>query len=266
MIPKIIHYCQFGGKPLSDLTQKCIASWKKYFIDFEIKEWNESHYDVHKIPYISEAYNARKYAFVSDYARFDILYQYGGIYFDTDVEVILPFDDILKNDSFMGFETPGCVNPGLGMGCNAGLDIVYQILDFYASLHFLKNDGSYNETSIVEYITRILKKNGLRKTNTIQTLKGLIIYPTDYFNPKDFITGNITISSNTHSIHHFAMSWFSDLDVFLITRRRKIIASIGNTLITRVILFILNCYSRCIKIGIKDTFSYYINRYVKQNQ
>lgn len=96
MIPKIIHYCWFGGNPLPELAQKCIASWKKFLPDYEIKEWNESNYDVRKIPYIEQAYNAKKYAFVSDYARFDILYQYGGIYFDTDVEVIKPFDEILK--------------------------------------------------------------------------------------------------------------------------------------------------------------------------
>src|SRR5215510_15199585 len=114
MIPKIIHYCWFGGNPLSELALKCIASWKKYFPNYEIKEWNESNYDVHKIPYTSEAYNAKKYAFVSDYARFDILYQYGGIYFDVDVEVIKQFGDILNDTGFMGMETLSGCNAGLG--------------------------------------------------------------------------------------------------------------------------------------------------------
>lgn len=105
MIPKIIHYCWFGRGPLPELAQKCIASWKKYLPDYEIKEWNEDNFDVNIIPYTAEAYQAKKYAFVSDYARFWILYQYGGIYFDTDVEVIRPMDDIISKGNFMGFET-----------------------------------------------------------------------------------------------------------------------------------------------------------------
>lgn len=104
MIPKIIHYCWFGRGPLPELAQKCIASWKKYLPDYEIKEWNEDNFDVNIIPYTAEAYQAKKYAFVSDYARFWIMYHYGGIYFDTDVEVIRPMDDIVANGNFMGFE------------------------------------------------------------------------------------------------------------------------------------------------------------------
>ena len=105
MIPKIIHYCWFGRNPLPELAQKCIASWKKYLPDYEIKEWNEDNFDVNIIPYTAEAYAAKKYAFVSDYARFWILYKYGGIYFDTDVEVIRPIDDIIAKGNFMGCET-----------------------------------------------------------------------------------------------------------------------------------------------------------------
>ena len=129
IIPKIIHYCWFGGNPLPPLAKKCIASWKKYLPDYEIRQWDESNYDVNKIPYIKEAYAAKKFAFVSDYARFDILYNYGGIYFDTDVEIISPLDCIISAGSFMGCEnkaTPGAtpnklgVAPGLGLGVNPG--------------------------------------------------------------------------------------------------------------------------------------------------
>lgn len=210
MIPKIIHYCWFGGEPLSELALKCIESWKKYFPDYEIKEWNDLNYDIRKIPYIDEAYNAKKYAFVSDYARFDILYQYGGIYFDTDVEVIKPFDDILKNGGFMGFETPVFVNTGLGMGCKPKLSIIHQILEFYMTLHFVNPDGSYNTRTVVKHVTEILKKNGLKTENNIQTLDELFIYPVDYFNPKSFHTGILNITKNTHSIHHYASSWYSE--------------------------------------------------------
>jgi len=207
MIPKIIHYCWFGNNSLPELSKKCIASWRKYFPDYEIKEWNESNYDVHKIPYANEAYNAKKYAFVSDYARFDILYQYGGIYFDTDVEVIKPFDSILQKGGFMGFEGDGKVAAGLGIGCNAKLNILYQILQFYATLQFKNRDGSYNLNTVVEYVTKILNKNGLKAKNEIQKLDGLIIYPNDYFAPKSALTGELKVTKNTCSIHHYDASW-----------------------------------------------------------
>lgn len=104
MIPKVIHYCWFGGNPLPDSAKKCISSWRKYLPDYEIKEWNERNFDVKSIPYTREAYRLKKFAFVSDYARMWILYHYGGIYFDTDVEVIKPFNDIIQRGNFMGFE------------------------------------------------------------------------------------------------------------------------------------------------------------------
>jgi hypothetical protein len=209
MIPKVIHYCWFGGNPLPELGQKCIASWKKYFPDYKIKEWNESNYNVRKIAYSDEAYTEKKYAFVSDYARFDILYSYGGIYFDTDVEVIKPFDDILRNGGFAGLESIGKVVAGLGIGCNAGLGIILQILEYYATLHFINADGSHNLHTIVEYVTTILKKNGLKEEDAVQYLDGLTIYPIEYFCPMDFNTGKINITEKTHSIHHYDGSWLS---------------------------------------------------------
>jgi hypothetical protein len=209
MIPKIIHYCWFGGNPLPELAQKCIASWRKCFPYYEIKEWNEANYDVHKISYTSEAYNAKKYAFVSDYARFDILYQYGGIYFDTDVEVIKPFENILKNGGFMGFESLGSVAAGLGIGCNAGLGVIYEILGFYSGIHFLNTDGSYNMHTVVEYVTEILKKHGLKMENTIQHFDGFTVYPIEYFCPFSLRDYSLNITDNTHSIHHYEASWIS---------------------------------------------------------
>jgi len=234
MIPKIIHYCWFGCNSLPYLAQKCIASWKKYFPDYEIKEWNESNYDVNKIPYTSEAYKAKKYAFVSDYARFDVLHQFGGIYFDTDVEVIKSFEDIIKNGSFMGFElaknTRSEVNTGLGMGVTAGFSIVYQILEFYATLHFVNSDGSYNVKTVVEYVTEILKKYGLENDDRIQQFDDLTIYPTEYFSPKNFWTGIVKITKNTHSIHHYDSSWAEKPMRFYTNVRNKSIKIFGYTL------------------------------------
>ena len=143
MIPKTIHYCWFGRNPLPELAKKCIASWRRCLPDYEIKEWNEDIFDVNIIPYTQQAYEAKKYAFVSDYARFWILYHYGGLYFDTDVEVIKPFDDIVERGPFMGFELDSIngattigVAPGLGLGVTPGLDLYKMLLEKYSLLMF----------------------------------------------------------------------------------------------------------------------------------
>ncbi len=215
MIPKIIHYCWFGGNELPVLAMRCIESWKKYLPDYEIKEWNETNYDVHFIPYVHEAYESKKYAFVSDYVRFDILYRYGGLYFDTDVEVIKPMNDIIARGPFMGCETDindrgataKAVAPGLGMGVNPGLGIYSEILDLYGKLHFVKADGSLNLKTVVEYTTELLCKHGLKNTNEIQKCVGVWIYPARYFCPINLVTKKIHITEDTCTIHHYAASW-----------------------------------------------------------
>ena len=136
-IPKKIQYCGFGGNPLPEFAKKCIESWRKFLPDYEIIEWNEQNYDVHKIPYISQAYNAKKFAFVSDYARFDILYEHGGLYFDTDVEVIKPFDELVEKGAFAGVEFPGKLNAGLGLASSAASPIYKEILDSYKISNFI---------------------------------------------------------------------------------------------------------------------------------
>ena len=225
MIPKIIHYCWFGRGPLPELAQKCIASWKKYLPDYERKEWNEDKFDVNIIPYTAEAYQAKKYAFVSDYARFWILYQYGGIYFDTDVEVIRPIDDIVERGNFMGFETnpsltnddaskatvsPGLgmgVAPGLGMGVAPGLGIIKKMLDYYEGKHFVHEAVMRNQITVVHIATQVLRENGLKNVAGIQEVAGCFIYPSEYFCPINVTTGRIHIEKNTRTIHHYAGTW-----------------------------------------------------------
>ena len=217
-IPKKIHYCWFGRGPLPELAQKCIASWKKYLPDYEIKEWNEDNFDVNIIPYTAEAYKAKKYAFVSDYARFWILYQYGGIYFDTDVEVIRPIDDIVERGNFMGFETDpkpqlkedaseASVNPGLGMGVAPGLGIIKKMLDFYEGKHFVYEENMRNQITVVHIATQVLCENGLKNIVGIQEVADCFIYPSEYFCPIYVTTGRIHIEKNTRTIHHYAGSW-----------------------------------------------------------
>lgn len=219
MIPKIIHYCWFGGNPFPESAKKCIASWKKYLPDHQIKEWNEDNFDVNIIPYTQQAYEAKKYAFVSDYARFWILYKYGGLYFDTDVEIIKPIDDIIERGPFMGIEVKAKegeypqVAPGLGLGVTPGHNLYKVLLDKYATLRFLNEDGSLNQKTIVKYNTEVLQEQGLQPSNDLQEVAGVWIYPADYFNPLDSLTGKLKLTDNTRSIHWYMNSW-SDSSAF----------------------------------------------------
>ena len=217
MIPKKIHYCWFGRNPLPESALKCIASWRKYLPDYEIIEWNEDNFDVNSIPYTAQAYEAKKYAFVSDYARFKILHEHGGLYFDTDVEVIRPMDDIIAHGPFMGFEIDPCparphgaVNPGLGIGAEKGMPVYLEILKYYAGLSFINADGSYNTTdAVVNITTRELVRAGMKNTVGTQNIAGITIYPADYFNPFDDATGRLDKTKNTRTIHWYSKTWMT---------------------------------------------------------
>lgn len=213
MIPKIIHYCWFGKGPLPPLAEKCIKSWKKYLPDYKIIEWNENNFNVNICSYTKEAYEAKKFAFVSDYARFWILYHYGGVYLDTDVEIIKSLDPIIKKGPFMGCETKDKediwpkVASGLGIACYKGHPIYKDILDHYNSSSFLLKDGSYNCTTVVSRVSEILKKHGLQPKESTQVCEDIVIYPPDFFCPKSHMNRVIKITPNTYSIHHYDGSW-----------------------------------------------------------
>lgn len=210
MIPKTIHYCWFGRGELTQLAKKCIASWRQFFPDYEIKEWNEDNFDVNCIPYTADAYKAGKYAFVSDYARFWVLYYFGGVYFDTDVEVIRPMDDVLENGPFMGFEMLSvrpAVNPGLGLATEPGLSLYKAILERFEKMSFLTENGSLNPYTMIPMVTDLLKERGLTGNGMIEQVSGVSIYPPDWFNPFDDSTGRLRKTENTRTIHWFAKSW-----------------------------------------------------------
>ena len=247
MIPKIIHYCWFGRGPLPELAQKCIASWKKYLPDYEIKEWNEDNFDVNIIPYTAEAYKVKKYAFVSDYARFWILYQYGGIYFDTDVEAIRPMDDIIERGNFMGFETDpkpqlkadaseASVNPGLGMGVAPGRGIIKKMLDFYEGKHYVHETVMRNQITVVHIATQVLCENGLKNVAGIQEVAGCYIYPSEYFCPINVTTGRIHVEKNTRTIHHYAGTW--------VDKKFSLTEVIKRVLPEKWVLAIINCKNK----------------------
>lgn len=207
MIPKVIHYCWFGGKPLPPLAEKCIASWKKYCPDYEIVRWDESNYDVTKNEYMRQAYEAKKWGFVPDYARKDIIYNYGGLYFDTDVELIKPIDDLLDNKAFVAMERPGLVAMGLVIGAEKGNILIEELSHVYDGERFINEDGSLNLKTSLAYDSEIFNKYGLRKENVEQDICGVHIYPTEYFCPKAGYSADIQITEKTYAIHHYAASW-----------------------------------------------------------
>lgn len=217
MIPKVIHYCWFGGSEIPENLLHCMESWKQVMPDYEIKRWDESNYDINQCDYIREAYAEKKWAFVSDYVRLDVCYTYGGIYLDTDVEVLKPFDDLLSLEGFCGMETgkhqnPDEVNVGLGMGLCQGQEMGQILRDEYQGLHFKKSDGSLDLTPCPTIQTRTLKKYGLELRNEIQNVNGLVVFPTEYFCPMNQYTGEVNTTSNTFSVHHYFASWVEPAD------------------------------------------------------
>jgi len=210
MVPKIIHYCWFGGNPLPLTAQKCIDSWKKYCPDYEIRVWNEDNFPLSSCNYAEEAYRNKKWAFVTDYVRFDVLYHYGGVYFDTDVELIRGIDDLIQEGPFMAMEGQNecMVATGLGMAADKNNPFIAKILDYYHHSHFEEENGYLStRNTVVEIVTNLLKKEGFRNENRIQDVAGFTIYPPDWFCPLDYSTGVLTITDHTYSIHHYDASW-----------------------------------------------------------
>lgn len=209
-IPKRIHYCWVGGTDIPDKYKYYIESWKKYCPDYDIVEWNEKNYDFTKNLYMKQAYEKKKWGFVPDYARLDIIYREGGIYLDTDVELISNLDDLLCNNAFAGFETETSVNLGQGFGAVAGNPVIKEMRDCYDNLLFIRDDGKINNTASPIYQTRVLEKHGLIKNGEYQKLDHITIYPEKMFCPKSIRTFRIDKTEYTKSIHHFAASWLTE--------------------------------------------------------
>lgn len=220
MIPKIIHYCWFGGNPIPSEYQAYIATWRKYLPDYEIKEWNETNFDVNCIPFIQEAYKVKKFAYVSDYARLKILYENGGIYFDTDVEVIRNMDDLMVKGPWMGVEkhtsTPSIddqVNVGLGFAIEPHNPILKEVMSFYENTHYIFPDGHMEQIPIVPIVTDVLRKHGMPShINQPTDVGGITIYPWDYFCPIEFMSSKLKLTKNTFTIHHYSATWMSKAD------------------------------------------------------
>lgn len=216
MIPKVIHYCWFGGTPLPPLAKKCIDSWKRYCPNYEIVEWNEGNYDIEgSCEFVRKAYECRKWAFVSDYARLDIVWRYGGVYLDIDVELIKPLDSIVDcGMGFFGCEQEGSVNSGVGFACEKGHPILKEMMDYYQCLSFSLEHMGECACPIIN--TYILTRHGFRKNNSIQMIDGIQILPTEYLCPENMWTGERKFTDKTISIHHFNASWQSPSSRFRI--------------------------------------------------
>lgn len=206
MIPKKIHYCWFGRGEKPKLAKKCLDSWKKFCPDYEIIEWNEDNFDINLNPYTKMCYEKKKYAFLSDYVRLLVINEHGGIYFDTDVEVVKSFDDLLNNKAFIGFETDEFVNTGQGFGAEPNLQIVNMMITEYDT--FL--DGKHGTEGCPILNTRAFVKYGMIQNGQIQNCDNVMIYPYDYFNPYDDPMGLLRKTDNTFSIHWYGKSWMSN--------------------------------------------------------
>ena len=224
MIPKIIHYCWLGRKPLTPLAKKCVESWQRLMPDYEIKRWDESNYDFQKNKFMANAYRQKKWGFVPDYARLDIIYNYGGIYFDTDVEALKPFDEFLKYPAFCGYESEHFTALGLGFGAEKGNKIIKEMMAVYENMDFKIDDKFIKQASLYTKIqadkwqkaalvpspivqTQFLTKNyGLKQDNTRQTLESMEVFPSSYFAPKN--KANLPLkTAEAYSVHWYAASW-----------------------------------------------------------
>lgn len=222
MIPKKIHYIWFGGNDLTPLAKKCIASWRRYCPDYEIIRWDESNFDISQNRYCNEAYQAKKWAFASDYARLWVLVNEGGIYMDTDVEVLKPLDSFLDLESFSGFQTEDTIPTGI-MASSCHHPFFEKLLRDYDDRCFIFPDGSLDLKTNVSLITEDCLKSGLLLNNKKQTVEGFTLFPTEYFCPKDPTDLKLHLTNNSYTIHHFDGSWITPEERF----HRKIAGIIG---------------------------------------
>ena len=220
-IPKIIHYCWFGRNPKPKLAERCIKSWKKFCPDYEIIEWNEDSFDVAAAPkYVRQAYEARRWAFVSDYVRLRALVEMGGVYMDTDVEVVKPLDPYLKHEAFAGFEHMERVQTGL-LACRKDFPLFREFMAYYDTASFLRPDGTPDVTTNVEILSGLCREHGLVFHDKYQVVDGLAVYPREVFCPVDFDTKKLKKTRKTVTIHWFSGSWHTEEELAAMWEEKK---------------------------------------------
>ena len=222
-IPRIIHYCWFGHAPKPELAQRCIASWKRYCPNYEIIEWNESNFSIAECPrYVQDAYSQKLYAFVSDFVRLKVVYEYGGIYLDTDVEIIRPLDAFLEYSGFFGFEDGVYINTGLGFGAVPQLPLLNDLMRDYWEISLFNPDASINYTASPKINIHVFVDHGLRQNNKKQVLEAnVLILPSEYMCPINYHTDKMKITRRTVSIHWFSKSWMTEESKLAHEQRKK---------------------------------------------
>lgn len=213
LIPKKIHYCWFSENPIPDSLQKCIDSWKEKCPDYEILCWNEKNYDVNKRRYTAEAYANQKYGFVADVARFDILYEHGGIYLDTDDELLKSLDEMLYQEAFIGTEKWGNINSGGGCGAVPYHPMIKALLQSRENLSFVKEDGKLNLDTNGIYETGVFLEHGFEVKNETQVINHMTVYPPKVFHPLDYITCEQSCVPETVSVHYFSGTWMDEKEM-----------------------------------------------------
>lgn len=259
MIPKIIHYCWFGRNPLPEMALKCIESWKRYCPDYKIIEWNEDNFDVDALRYTKEAYECKKYAFVSDVARLKALYEVGGIYMDTDCEVIRNLDEFLNLEIFSGFEANDRALTAI-WGATKENNVIKELLYYYNNKHFILENGMLNKTTNVTIFTNMFLKKGLVLNGKKQTVDNFTIFPPEFFCPKDVLTKDIIITENTYTIHHFDGSWLTEEEKLFQSIKANLIKKFGiNT--GKFIYYIYFILKNIEKNGISKTIKLVVHKY-----
>ena len=265
MIPKIIHYIWLGNSELPELSRHCIKSWKKYCPDYKIIKWDETNSDISKYLFAKEAYKEKKWSFVSDVLRLETVYKYGGVYMDTDVELIKPIDSLLSNSAFISFESEKFVNSGNILAAEKNNKAVKAMLEKYENHSFYNADGSLNTSPSPEYNTNALLSFGLKQNNTYQQLETITVYPTEYFCPKSLNTGIINITNKTYGIHHFDGAWLTEDSRNLNELKQKIHRLFGNGKIAKFAIFFSKVFiirTKSIKRRIKkDGMKVLLNNY-----
>lgn len=226
-IPRVIHYCWFGGAEKSKLMKKCIESWRIYLPDYEIVEWNESNFDIELFTFTKDAYKEKKWAFVADYCRVWVLYNYGGIYLDTDMEVLKNMDIFLNNEAFAGQEDEITIAAGI-LGSKKNNEFIYKIIQHYNLINFKNYKDKVIEITIPNIITKLAYEEGYKKSDSITTIdKYITIYPKEYFYPKRNSWERADISKNTYAIHHYEGTWRSKRQILRSRLKQHLINIFG---------------------------------------
>ena len=243
MIPKTIHFCWLSGDEYPPLIKTCIESWKERLPDYEFILWDTNRFNLETNIWVKQAFETKKYAFAADYIRLYAIYNYGGIYMDTDIEVLKNFDDLLDRPYFIGTEGGDDIEAGV-FGAEKQNPWVKASLDYYDGKTFIKNDGAYNITTLPKIMKsqiskhrdfKVLHPNQITSKEQLKSINTLFMFPKDYFCAKNHGTGVIESTSNTYCIHHFAMSWVSNKKTFLSNFKRKLMSVFGVNSIQRII-------------------------------